>query len=455
MNENPKQVKVETEQDGESHESIEEELTVATCMVMTSTSNIYSVATSQMEIERKVGDRKKIEIINISCQGSGELVSKSVGSMPVMEGFVGDRKVQVLRDSGCNSALVKESLVEHKDFTGKTVSCVLADGTRRTFPVAQIEVNTPFFVGKIDALCMKKPVYDLVLGNIKGVRPPNNPNTGGKFAVSSSEEQKENEGFAIAHKVSAVETRAQKERNKITKPLVVPCPVQTVSVDEVISQQKSDAVLSDFWLKANSGEIIECSNGSTIQYIVKNELLYRKFTCTGKNPDVYTQLLVPIDLRSRVLKTAHDGLLSGHFGVRKTTNKILSEFYWPTLRKDVREYCKSCDICQKTQQKGRVSKLPLGKMPLIDTPFVRVAIDLIGPIHPPTDDGHRFILTVVDYATRYPEAAPLKKIDTERVAEALVEIYSRVGVPREVLSDQGKQFTSDLMKEVSRILSIK
>ena len=331
----------------------------------------------------------------------------------------------------------------------------MADGTRRTFPVAQIEVNTPFFVGKIDALCMKNPVYDLVLGNIKGVRPPNNPNTGWKFAVSSSEEQKENEGFEIAHKVSAVETRAQKERNKITKPLVVPCPVQTVSRDEVISQQKSDAVLSDFWLKANSGEIIECSNGSTIQYIVKDELLYRKFTCTGENPDVYTQLLVPIDLRSRVLKTAHDGLMSGHFGVRKTTNKILSEFYWPTLRKDVREYCKSCDICQKTQQKGRVSKLPLGKMPLIDTPFVRVAIDLIGPIHPPTDDGHRFILTVVDYATRYPEAAPLKKIDTERVAEALVEIYSRVGVPREVLSDQGKQFTSDLMKEVSRILSIK
>ena len=156
-----------------------------------------------------------------------------------------------------------------------------------------------------------------------------------------------------------------------------------------------------------------------------------------------------------MLHTAHDGLMTGHFEVRKTTNKVLAEFYWPTLRKDVREYCKSCDICQKTQQKGRVSKLPLGKMPLIDSPFVRVAIDLIDPIHPPTDDGHRFILTVVDYPTRYPEATPLKKIDTERVAEALVEIYSRVGVPREVLSDQGKQFTSDLMKEVSRILSIK
>ena len=93
-------------------------------------------------------------------------------------------------------------------------------------------------------------------------------------------------------------------------------------------------------------------------------------------------------------------------------------------------------------------------MPLIDTPFSRVAIDLFGPIHPPTNVGDRFILTVVDNANRYPEAIALKKIDTETVVESLVDIYSCVGVPRGVLSDQGKQFASDLMKEVSRILSI-
>ena len=87
--------------------------------------------------------------------------------------------------------------------------------------------------------------------------------------------------------------------------------------------------------------------------------------------------------------------------------------------------------------KGRVSSLPLGKMPIIETPFMRVAVDIIGPIHPPSDDGHRFVLTLVDYATRYPEAVALKKIDTETVAEALVEIYCRVGIPREILTDQG------------------
>ena len=118
--------------------------------------------------------------------------------------------------------------------------------------------------------------------------------------------------------------------------------------------------------------------------------------------------------------------MSGHFGIRKTTSKVLLELYGPSLRKDIRLYCRSCDVCQKTIPISRISMLPLGKMPIIDTPFSRVAIDFIGPIHPPTEDGHRFILTVVDYATRNPEAIALKKIVTETIADSLLDIYSRV-----------------------------
>ena len=56
-------------------------------------------------------------------------------------------------------------------------------------------------------------------------------------------------------------------------------------------------------------------------------------------------------------------------------------------------------------------------------------MDLIGPIDPPSEAGHHYILTLVDYATRYPEAFPLKRIDAETVAEALVDIYSCLGIP--------------------------
>ena len=129
-------------------------------------------------------------------------------------------------------------------------------------------------------------------------------------------------------------------------------------------------------------------------------------------------------------------------------------FWWPGLHGDVTRFCRSCDICQRTVARGRTAVVPLGRMPVIDVPFDRVAVDLIGPIFPAAERGQRYILTVMDYATRYPEAIALKDIQTETVAEALLEVFTRLGVPREILSDQGSQFLSGVMKEVSRLLSI-
>jgi len=113
------------------------------------------------------------------------------------------------------------------------------------------------------------------------------------------------------------------------------------------------------------------------------------------------------------MKLAHDSIMSGHQGVKKTYDRVIEHFFWPGVHGDVVRYCRSCDICQRTVTKGRVSKLPLGKMPLIDLPFKRVAVDLVGPIAPVTDQGNRYILTMVDYATRYPEATPLMSIEAE------------------------------------------
>ena len=151
----------------------------------------------------------------------------------------------------------------------------------------------------------------------------------------------------------------------------------------------------------------------------------------------------------------HESAFSGHLGAKKTEVRILPNFFWPGLRQDVIRFCRSCDVCQRTIKRGSVKKVPLGSMPLIDTPFKRVAVDIVGPIAPPSEAGHWYILTLVDYATRYPEAVPLKKLTTEAVAEALLDIYSRVGIPEEVLTDQGTQFMSECMQEVSRLLSIK
>uniref|UniRef100_A0A6G5ABF5 RNA-directed DNA polymerase n=1 Tax=Rhipicephalus microplus TaxID=6941 RepID=A0A6G5ABF5_RHIMP len=147
--------------------------------------------------------------------------------------------------------------------------------------------------------------------------------------------------------------------------------------------------------------------------------------------------------------------MSGHQGIKRTIDRVLQSFYWPGVQEAVRRYVRSCDACQRTYPKSRVGKAPLGRMPLIDTPFERVAVDIIGPLKPISHMGNRYILTLVDFATRYPDAIALPSIDSATVAEALVEMFSRIGFPREVLCDQASCFTSELMREVNDLLAIK
>ena len=69
----------------------------------------------------------------------------------------------------------------------------------------------------------------------------------------------------------------------------------------------------------------------------------------------------------------------------------MSNFYWPGMYEDVARYCRSCDICQKTLSKGTVQKVSMENILVVDVPFKRVAVDLIGPIEPASEAGHRYI----------------------------------------------------------------
>lgn len=82
-------------------------------------------------------------------------------------------------------------------------------------------------------------------------------------------------------------------------------------------------------------------------------------------------------------------------------------------------------------------------------------VDIIGPLAHPSATGKKYILTVVDYATRYPEAIPLSNIQADTVADALLRVFTRVGFPQEILSDQGTQFTAELTQQLWRLCGIK
>ena len=387
----------------------------------------------------KLACGSKIPLISGACEK--HFISNTAAGcqkIPVVQGKVGNTLVQTLRDSGCSGVVVKKSLVKPEQFTGKSHICILIDGTVKKVPIAQIDINTPYLTANVEAMCMEKPVYDLIIGNVENARKPDDPDP------TWSSDDKD---------IGCVLTRAQvKLEKKLSMPLKVPNnPDLDVNVENLMVMQSEDPTLAKLW---NKKETVKGNNRHWFEK--KNGLLYRYFQSPKVNTgNTIKQLVVPKQLRNQVMSLAHETMMGGHMGVKKTTDKILSNFYWPGIQADVDRFCHSCDICQKCIQKGRITKVPLEHMPIIDVPFKRVAVDLIGPLHPISSKGNRYILSIVDYATRYPEAIPLKNIDTVTIAEALIEVFSRLGVPEEILSDQGSQFMSDLMKEVSRLLSFK
>ena len=103
---------------------------------------------------------------------------------------------------------------------------------------------------------------------------------------------------------------------------------------------------------------------------------------------------------------------------------------------------------------GHSPGLPCGPFPLVEAPFDRVGTDIIGPLER-SAQGYRFVLVLIDYATRYPEAIPLRNISAKSVAQALFHVISRVGIPKEILTDQGTNFMSRTMKELYGLLKVK
>ena len=390
-------------------------------------------------LDRVKGSRDDIELPSVSAACG----AKPVRTMPVVKGRLNDREVEVLRDSGCSTAVARLELVKPEQLTNQERSCVLIDGTVRRFPVAKICVDTPYYTGELEVLGVENPIYDLIIGNVAGVRNPSEPREDWKPTKSVDKE----EGHAV-------ETRSQRRNaEKPLRELKVPGQMEGITAEQFRLEQEKDLSLAGLRRKIDSGDEKVSRNGDKTKFIMKNKLMYRRFS-TREPEETTLQLIVPEKLRRHVLSLAHESILGGHLGAKKTTERISAHFYWPGVFADTRRYCRSCDGCQRSLPRGKVSKVPLGSTPLIDEPFRRIAVDIVGPIAPITSRGNRYILTVVDYATRYPEAIALRNIDTPTVAEALLSIFSRVGFPREMLTDRGPQFTSDLMKEVSRLVSI-
>ena len=163
--------------------------------------------------------------------------------------------------------------------------------------------------------------------------------------------------------------------------------------------------------------------------------------------------MVPKGLQRAVLEAMHGAARSRHFGVAKTLRRLRQSFYWGQSRRNVEDFCQRCDPCTARKGPAGRSHTPLQQF-LVGAPMGRVAVDVVGPL-PCSEGGNRYVLTAIDYFTKWPEAYALPDQEAETVADALVGgMFSRFAVPESLHSDQGRNFESRVFGAMCERLGI-
>ena len=163
--------------------------------------------------------------------------------------------------------------------------------------------------------------------------------------------------------------------------------------------------------------------------------------------------MVPQILRRRLFDASHSGPLAAHLGAERIVKQLKSQYYWPGLNKDMHTWCQQCHQCQSSKgpparPHGRLKKVITGE------PMDIVAIDILSGL-PLATDGSKYILVATDYFKKWSEAYPLPNAEAHTCMTALYNNFcSRFGLPRQIHSDQGKNFESKLFTELCHIAGI-
>lgn len=170
------------------------------------------------------------------------------------------------------------------------------------------------------------------------------------------------------------------------------------------------------------------------------------------------RVLVPASMRHSVLVENHDHALAGHYGQRKTFDRLARIFYWPTMYADTVKHVRSCQACQKYKSPAPLLSRPADSSITqgVTQALQCVNMDIKGPLNPKTANGNLYILIFTDVATRWVEAFPMPDQQAETVAKYFVEGFiCRHGCPRELTSDRGSNFMSSLLRQVNALLQVK
>ncbi|KAL6491496.1 hypothetical protein MHYP_G00018410 [Metynnis hypsauchen] len=217
-------------------------------------------------------------------------------------------------------------------------------------------------------------------------------------------------------------------------------PASQTIMDEFQAATSTDAELLSVMKLIRNGwpEHLSSVPDSAREYTqVKSELsVYDGLVLIG------SRIVVPQVMRNEILQKIHEG----HQGLVKCRDRAKSSVWWPGLSKQLSELVASCEFCcelKRTQQKE-----PLISTALPERPWKRIAMDLCEYKH------HQYLI-VSDYYSRFLEILHLTSTTSAQVISKLKTVFARFGVPDEVVSDNGPQFSCAEFKEFARQLDFK
>jgi transposase InsO family protein len=241
----------------------------------------------------------------------------------------------------------------------------------------------------------------------------------------------------------------------------LPAPVQSVAFERELTteqlatlQAKDEELAQIVFQKKNNLPTFTPSAliGSSKRYaqIWKNMAIHDGVLCR-KLEDDRLVTIIPRILRQRILSRIHEG---GHIGAEAGIRQLRDRYYWPGMITDMENHVAQCPQCHR---RNPWNKQPLtATRPIVcDKPMECWCMDFVGPL-PETRSGNKYILTMCDMFSKWPEAVALPDQSAESVAKAVMSrIITTHGVPEKILTDQGRNFESQLIAELCQLTGIK
>ena len=232
---------------------------------------------------------------------------------------------------------------------------------------------------------------------------------------------------------------------------------------EWINEQKKDATIQKViaWRRLNYVPRLAFYTAEEDKYIKQfprlkliNGVLCREFYDDAGKISHY-QDVVPQHLRDELLYRLHNTKLKGHHGLMKTVAEFRQRFYYPGFTESLINHIKNCLTCVQVKPIPESHRTPPLETMMTDAglPADALQIDIVGQLSPSA--GYKYILTAIDVFSRYLFAVPLRDQSAESTARALVGIFLKHAyIPTTIVTDQGSNFTSAMIRELADLLEI-